>query len=103
MTKDEAVALLNACKPLAERVMTTFPAGMPPNYNLTSEDLGLLAGFDRVQNDPVVAGPGLLNRLFNSAGLTQTEVYKLAQLKRLVFKRRYEGRNAANGFKANGQ
>ncbi|MEI6046734.1 MAG: hypothetical protein WCS37_20480 [Chloroflexota bacterium] len=100
MTNDEAIEILVACKTLAERASTAFPSGLPGNYTLTPEDLRVLQDFTRVQGDPVVAGPGLLNRLFNHAKLTSVEIYKLEQLRRLVFKRRYLGRNASNGYKS---
>jgi hypothetical protein len=100
MTNDEAIEILVVCKTLADRVSTDFPSGLPLNYTLTAEDLKILQNFARIRSDPVVAGPGLLNRLFNQAKLTSVEIYKLEQLGRLVFKRRYLGRNASNGYKS---
>lgn len=99
MTTDEAIELLIACKPLAERVTTVSPTGVPINYNLTEEEIAILNGFNRVQSDPIAAGPGLLGKLLKTAGLTQVEVYKLEQLRRLVSRRRYVGRSAATGRK----
>ncbi len=99
MTKDEAIEILVACKALADRASAAFPAGLPANYPLTGEDLSVLQGFDRVQNDPIAAGPGLLNRLFKAAELNQVEVYKLEQLRRMVSRRRYLGRSTADGHK----
>jgi hypothetical protein len=100
MTSEEAISLLAACKPLAERVSTTSSTGAPINYTITQEDLEVLQGFDMVQNDPLVAGPGLLNRLLKSAGLTQVEVYKLDQLRRLLSRRRYQGRIVSSRYKS---
>ena len=97
MTNDEAIGLLTVCKPLAERASTDFPAGLPLNFKFTQQELAVLLGLASVENDPISAGPGLLNRLFKSAGLTQVDVYKLDQLSRLVFKRRRLGQNAADG------
>lgn len=99
MTNDEAVKILVACKPLAERASGAFPSGLPFNYTLTPEDLTTLQEFANIQSDPVAAGPGLLNRLFSQARLTPVDVYKLEQLRRMVFNRRYQGRNAVNGYK----
>jgi len=99
MTNDEAVQILAACKPLAERATAAFANGLPLNYPLTQKDLEVLQGFARVQNDPVVAGPGLLSRLFVQARLTTVEIYRLEQLRRLVFKRGYLGQNMVNGHK----
>ncbi len=100
MTNEEAVKMLTACKELAERVTAAFPGGIPLNYPLNEQDLQVLRGFDMVQADPVVAGPGLLNRMFNQIGLTQVEVYKLGQLRRLVIKRRYAGRSVSDRYKS---
>lgn len=99
MTKDEAIQILAACKPLAERATTAFSNGIPLNYPLSQKDLEVLQGFARVQNDPIVAGPGLLNRLFAQAKLTTVEIYRLEQLRRLVFKRGYLGQDVVNGHK----
>lgn len=99
MTEDEAIKMLAACQPLAQRASGAFPSGLPLNYILTPEDLTMLQGFARVQSDLVAAGPGLLNRLFKQANLTPVEVYKLEQLRRLVFNRRYLGRNVVDGYK----
>lgn len=103
MTNEDAIKILTACKSLAERASAEFPAGLPLNFKLTSEDLVVLEDFEKVQSDPVAAGPGLLKRLFAEAKLTPVEVYKLEQLRRLVFKRRYLGRDAANGYKVTHQ
>jgi hypothetical protein len=103
MTNDEAIELLKVCKTLAERASGDFPSGLPPNFLLTAQDLKLLEDFVRLQNNPVVAGPGLLKRLFNSAGLTQVDTYKLEQLRRLVFKRQSLGRDTSNGYKRENQ
>ncbi len=100
MTENEAIKILASCKALAERVTGAFPSGLPPNYILSSQDLTMLQDFVRVQSDTIAAGPGLLNRLFKQAQLTLVDVYKLEQLRRLVFNRRYQGRNVDNGFKA---
>lgn len=100
MTNDEAIKILVACKPLAERAVTGFPSGLPLNYPLTPEDIKVLQDFSTVQSDTLTAGPGLLSRLFNQAKLSPVDVYKLEQLRRLVFKRRYLGRNVINGYKA---
>jgi hypothetical protein len=99
MTNEEAIKILGACKPVAERASGAFPSGLPLNYTLTLQDLTLLQDFARVQSDQVAAGPGLLKRLFTQAELTPVEIYKLEQLKRLVFKRRYLGQNVVNGSK----
>lgn len=99
MTNNGAILLLAACKPLVERTSGAFPSGLPLNYSLNPQDLALLQDFARVQNDQVSAGPGLLKRLFTQAELTPVEVYKLEQLKRLIFKRRYLGQNVVNGSK----
>lgn len=88
MTDDQAIALLMACQPLAARLIVPAATGKAPAYNLTREDMEVLEGFDRVQSDPIAAGPGLFNRLVKAAGLTQVEVYKLEQLSRLVYKHR---------------
>lgn len=87
MTDDQAIALLAACQPLAARLIVPT-TGKAPTYNLTREDVEALEGFDRVQSDPIAAGPGLFNRLVKAAGLSQVEVYKLEQLSRLVYKHR---------------
>jgi len=92
MTETEALALLTACKPLAERICATTPGGVALNYTLTKSDMEALQGFDQVQKDPLAAGPGLLGKLVKTAGLTQVEIYKLDQLRRLVFNRRYTGK-----------
>ncbi|MDB5080828.1 MAG: hypothetical protein JWP00_2752 [Chloroflexi bacterium] len=89
MTDDQAISLLTACQPLAERLIVPPTTGKAPAYNLTKEDLEILEGFDRVQSDPIAAGPGLFNKLVKAAGLSQVEVYKLEQLSRLVYKHRY--------------
>ena len=88
MTDDEAIALLAACQPLAARLIVPATTGKTPTYNLTKEDVEALEGFDRVQSDPIAAGPGLFNRLVKAAGLSQVEVSKLEQLSRLVYKHR---------------
>ncbi len=103
MTTEEATKLLKACKILAERASGDFPSGLPPNYPLTPQDLELLENFVKIQNDPIVAGPNLLKNLFDSAGLTQVDVYKLEQLRRIVFKRHYLKRNTSNGYKQDKQ
>lgn len=99
MTKDEAILFLIACKPLAERAIKAFPQGLPINFNFTTEDLGILQNFDMVRNDPITAGPRLFDHLLKATELSQVEVYKLDQLRRLVFKRRYLGRDVINGRK----
>jgi hypothetical protein len=99
MTNAEAIELLAACKPLAERVTAAHPGGVPLNFGMTEAEVIALQGFDRVHSDPISAGPGLLGKLEKAAGLTQVEVYKLEQLRRMVFKRRSLGRSAATGQK----
>lgn len=92
MTEAEAVELLSACKPLAMR-LTTIPLGIAPvNLALSKEDFKAMEGFVRVQHDPIIAGPGLLNRLYKLAELNQVEVSKLDLVMRLLDKRRYAGR-----------
>src|SRR5689334_3211796 len=103
MTNEEAIKILALCQPLAQRASGAFPSGLPLNYTLTPQDLTLLQDFATVQSDPVAAGPGLLNRLFKQANLTPVEVYKLEQLRRLVFKRHYLGQNVVNGYKLGDQ
>ena len=97
MTNDEAIKILAACKLLAERANGAFPSGLPSNYPLTQQDLSTLQDFGRVESDPLTAGPGLLKRLFAQADLSLVDVYKLDQLRRMVSKRRYQGRDIANG------
>ena len=87
MTDDQAIALLSACQPLASRLIAPT-SGKAPAYSLTKEDFEALEGFDRVQSDPIAAGPGLFNRLVKAAGLSQVEVSKLEQLSRMVYKHR---------------
>lgn len=91
ITKAEAIKLLTACKDLVVRVSATFPGAVPPNgrLKLTEEDLKILQGFDRVQGDPIVAGPGLLGKLEQEAGLTNADVIKLEQLRRLMYNRHH--------------
>jgi|SRR4051794_13959466 len=103
MKDTEAIELLSACKPLAVRVSAITPSTTPVNLTLSQEDLKALEGFASVQNDPLVAGPGLLGRLLKAADLNQVEVYKLEQLQRLVARQRYGGRRATTRYKLEGQ
>lgn len=98
MKDTEAIELLSACKPLAERITAIAPSTTPVNLTLSPDDLRVMEGFARVKNDPIVAGPGLLGRLLKSAGLNQVEVYKLEQLMRSLSRRRYEGRIATTRY-----
>ncbi len=85
MTESEALALLTACKPLADRLNVGMDTkGTPLKYNLSRDDLALLQAFDRLQTDPLTAGPGLFSRLTRTAGLNQGEVSKLEQVSRRV-------------------
>ncbi len=98
MTDSEAIELLEACKPLAERLSAIAPSVTPVNLALSKEDMVAMQGFARVQNDPIIAGPGLLGRLLKTAGLTQVEIYRLGQLMHLLNRRRFEGRKANTSF-----
>jgi hypothetical protein len=99
MKDSEAIALLSACKPLAVRVSAISPSTTPVNLTLSKEDLKALEGLARVQNDPLVAGPGLLGRLLKAADINQVEIYKLEQLQRLLARQRYGGRKANNRYR----
>ncbi len=85
MTQNEAVEHLAACKELATRLVETRRAGDAPlTYKLSKEDFRLIENFGRVQLDPVITGPGVYQKLLNSAGLTQVEISKLEQVWRMV-------------------
>jgi hypothetical protein len=103
MKDSEAIELLSACKPLAVRISAIAPSTTPVNFALSQEDLKALEGFARVQNDPLVAGPGLLGRLLKAADLNQVEIYKLEQLQRLIARQRYGGRKATTRYKLESQ
>ena len=103
MKDTEAIELLSACKPLAVRISAIAPSATPVNLTLSKEDLKALEGFARVQNDPLVAGPGLLGRLLKAADLNQVEIYKLEQLQRLLAKQRYGGKKATNRYSLEGK
>jgi hypothetical protein len=98
MTSNEAIDLLKACKPLAERLVAIPPSITPVNIPISNEDLLVMQGYARLQLDPLVAGPGLLNKLCKLAELSQVEVYKLDQVKQLISHRRYGGRKATTNF-----
>jgi hypothetical protein len=98
MTSNEAIDLLKACKPLAERLVAIPPSITPVNIPISNEDLQVMQGYARLQLDPLVAGPGLLNKLCKLAELSQVEVYKLDQVKQLIAHRRYGGRKATTNF-----
>ena len=90
LTSEEAVKLLAACKPLAEQLSAlSTPAGdgTKSKYQFSPADLVILEGFYRVQNDPISAGPGLLNRLYKQAGLNQVETSQLEHIGRLIYKK----------------
>jgi len=91
MTETEAISLLVACKALVERMATLVPTKTPPNANgtLTEADLQIIQDFDRLQGAPIVAGPGLLGKLEQEAGLTKSDIIKLEQIRRLLYKRRH--------------
>ncbi|HEX2910552.1 MAG TPA: hypothetical protein VH186_07055 [Chloroflexia bacterium] len=84
LTDTEAINLLSACKPLAERLTALPPSITPTKLELSRQDLKVLEGFVKVQSDPIVAGPGLLGKLFKAAELSQVEVSRLEQTVRLV-------------------
>lgn len=87
LTEVEAIELLNACKPLADRLNALPHSTTPNKIVLAEEDLKLLEGFVRVRNDTLVAGPGLLGKLYKAADLTQPEIYKLESVIKLLAKR----------------
>lgn len=98
MTNDEAIGLLKACKPLAERLVAIPPSFTAVNIPISDKDLEVMQGYARLQLDPLVAGPGLLNKLYKLAELSQVEVYKLDQMKHMIKSRRYGGRKATTNF-----
>ncbi|MDB5080989.1 MAG: hypothetical protein JWP00_2913 [Chloroflexi bacterium] len=98
MTENEAIVLLRACKPLADRLVAIPPSITPVNIPISNEDLVVMQGYARIQLDPLVAGPGLLNKLYKLAELSQVEVSKLDQMKHLIVSRRYGGRKATTSF-----
>jgi hypothetical protein len=89
MTEAEAISLLVACKALVERMTTLVPTKTPANSTLTEADLQIIQDFDRLQGAPIVAGPGLLGKLEQEAGLTKSDIIKLEQIRRLLYKRRH--------------
>ena len=98
MTETEAVALLKACKPLAERLVAIPPSMTAINIPFSSYDITVIEGYSKLMLDPIVAGPNLLNRLFKLAELNQVEVYKLNQMKKMIRSRRYGGLKATTNF-----
>lgn len=100
MQTEEAINLLKACKPLAVRLCAIPRSTTPVNIGLSPDDLTVMSGFAQVQADPITAGPGLLNRLFKLADLNQVEVYKLDQVKQLIYNRRFGSRIANTRFKS---
>ena len=100
MQSEEAIELLKACKPLAVRLSAIAPSINPVNISVSAEDLSVMEGYARVQADPITAGPGLLNKLCKLAALTQVEVYKLDQVKQLIYNRRFGSRKANTRFKS---
>ncbi len=98
MTNNEAIDLLKACKPLAERLAAIPPSITSVNIPISHADLVVMQGYARLQLDPLVAGPGLLNKLYKLAELSQVEVYKLDQVNHLISHRRYGGRKATTNF-----
>ena len=100
MDTEEAVNLLKACKPLAVRLCAIPPSFTSVKIGLTPNDLTVMVGYARVQADPITAGPGLLNKLFKLADLNQVEVYKLDQVRQLIYNRRFGSKRANTRFKS---
>lgn len=98
MTENEAVALLKACKLLAERLIS-LPTGFNSiSITLTDNDREVMQGYSKLLLDPIIAGPNLLTKLVILAGLSQVEVYKLDQLKHMITSQRYGGLKATTNF-----
>ncbi len=100
METEEAIKLLKACKPLAVKLCAIPPSLTPVNIGLTQNDLSVMVGYSQVQTDPITAGPGLLNKLFKLADLNQVEVYKLDQVRQLIYNRRFGSKRANTRFKS---
>jgi hypothetical protein len=88
MTKAEAIETLSACKLVAERLdqAVNSNSATKTQFGLSEEDRQILAGYTRVQSDPIAAGPGLFKKLLAEAQLTQVNVYRIEQLIKLVAK-----------------
>ncbi len=97
MSETDAINILIACKDLITRVGMDFPNKKLPNTTFTEADIKVIQGFDRVQADPIVAGPGLLGHLQQAAGLSKSEIIKLEQLRRLVYNNRHFVANNRSG------
>src|SRR3978361_1521877 len=98
MTETEAVAILKACKPLAERLISLATSITPTSITLSDSDTRVMENYSKLLLDPIVAGPNLLNKLVKLAGLSQVEIYKLDQVKQMIKSRRYGGGKASTPF-----
>ena len=98
MTENEAVILLRACKPLAERLIALPLSFNSISITLTAYDRAVMQGYSMLLLDPVIAGPNLLNKLVKMADLTQVEIYKLDQVKHMITSQRYGGLKANTNF-----
>lgn len=59
-----------------------------------------MAGYTQVQANPLTSGPGLLNKLCKLTELSQVEIYKLDQVKQLMYHRKFGSRIANTRFKS---